>query len=421
MTQFSSGRRLLVSAAVLAFGATAAFAQSVVSARSGTLHYFDGSVTLNDAAVEQHPGKFPVIPDNGVLRTALGRAEILLTPGVFLRLGENSAIRMLDTRLLSTRVEFLEGSAMIESDNADTSVKDSPVTIIYKGYEIQPVKFGLFEISSDSVRVYKGQATVAAGGNRVVVKDGRQLPFSVALLTEKLDEKNVDDLYLWTRDRSSNLSAANMASARSVAGSVSGFGANGVMMGNNNWLASGVGGGAWYYNPFLGMYTFMPRYGTVWSPFGYGYFSPSTIYSYYSPDRYYWNGGGTARNAVSTGVPMTNIGTSGVAASQVARLGAGLNTHPTLSSPIRPADVSMGSGFRGMDPMNSGGNFGGGGMYGAQSAGAGRGFDNGAVSGRFGGNASAGTPATATPAPAPVSAPPAGPPAGGGPGGVRGR
>jgi len=406
----------------LAAASVSAYAQSVISAKSGTLHYFDGAVTINDKVVEQKAGRFVQMADNSVLRTDLGRAEILLTPGVFLRVGEKSAIKMLDTRLSSTRVELLEGSAIVESDDAETSTKDPVTTIIYKGYEIQPVKLGLFEIttSPEQLRVFKGQASVSAGSQRVTVKDGRQMPVSAALMTEKFDEKNVDDLYLWTRDRSAHLSAANMASARTMATQGSGMYGGGGMSAMSAAMA-GYGGfsGRWYYNSYLGMYTYLPSNGVSWSPFGYGYFSPGSIYAYYSPDRYYWNGGGSARTGVTTGVPLTNIGTSGVAASQIARAGSGLNTHATLGSPVRSSSMSSGSGFRGIDGFAPSPTFGGGVMYGAQSSGAGRGFDNSAVSGRFGGSASTGA-AMSAPAPAaPVSAPPAG--AGGGPGAPRGR
>ncbi len=406
-----STHRLVVSALAVSVFSTVAFAQSVISAHSGTLHYFDGSVTIDGKAIEQKPGKFNEIKENSILRTELGRAEILLTPGVFLRVGEHTAIKVLDNRLMSTRIEFLEGTAMVESDDPDTSVKDPAVTLIYKEYQIQPVKFGLFEMTSSPslLRVYKGQATVATSTLKVTVKDGRQLPFSAALLSEKFDEKNVDDLYLWTRDRSSHLSAANMASARTVANqSMMGggfFGNGGGYSGFGQYL--GFSGG-WYYNPYLGMYTYLPRNGTVWSPFGYGYFSPGSIYAYYSPDRYYWNGGGSARNGNSGGVPLTNIGTSGVAASQVARFGAGINTHPTMSSPIRSAESpAMNSGFRGAADFG-GGNFGapGNGRFGNVNTSQSSGF-GGAVA--------------SAPAAAPAAAAPAAAPAGGGPGGARGR
>src|SRR5580698_5839344 len=92
-------------------------AQSVTSAHSGTLHYFEGDVAIDGAQVQSKVGRFSEIKEQSVLRTAQGRAEVLLTPGVFLRVGENSAIKMLDNRLISTRVELLSGTAMVESDD----------------------------------------------------------------------------------------------------------------------------------------------------------------------------------------------------------------------------------------------------------------------------------------------------------------
>ena len=82
--------------------------------------------------------------NKGVLRTGQGRAEVLLTPGVFLRIGENSAIKLLDNRLVSTRVEILSGTVIVESDDPQMSIKDSPVALIYKDYEIRMVKHGLW-------------------------------------------------------------------------------------------------------------------------------------------------------------------------------------------------------------------------------------------------------------------------------------
>jgi hypothetical protein len=349
--------RIASAVALLSLTAAVASAQSVVSAHSGTLHYFDGAVTIDGVRVESKVGKFSEMKEKSVLRTGQGRAEILLTPGVFLRVGENTEIKMLDNRLMSTRVEIVSGSAMVESDDPELSVKNPAVTILYKDYEIQPVKFGIFEITSEpsQLRVFKGQAAVQAGTNRATINEGRLMPVSAALVSEKFDEKQADDLYLWARDRSAYLSAANMSSARSLA-TASGLGYGYAGLGNAT--IGGLGprngfSGNWYYNSFLNMYTYMPYGGTLWSPFGYGYFSPYTIYSYYSPYNYYWYGGGGSRASASTGVPLTNIGTSSLAASQISRTGSGINTHPTLSSPVRSFGSSASptnsaaSGYRG--------------------------------------------------------------------------
>jgi hypothetical protein len=292
-------------------------AQMVTSAHSGTLHYFDGAVAIDGAPVQQQNARFQEIKENSVLSTTQGRAEVLLTPGVFLRIGENSSVKMLDNRLISTRVEILSGNAIVESDDPQMDVKNSPVTIVYKDYEIHSLKQGLFEIAADgaSMKVYKGDAVVSVIGasltDRATVREGHQLTFSVALLTEKFNDKVGDDLYLWARDRSQAISAANMSSARTLNpnGFGSGYGYGGGYGGYSPYgYGSGVGNftSGWYFNPWLDMYTFVPGAGAYWNAFGYGFFSPSTIYAFYSPSSY-WYGGGGSRGAGPLGWSLGNI------------------------------------------------------------------------------------------------------------------
>src|SRR5580704_4986252 len=84
------------SAAFTAFTAfvSVAHAQSVISTHSGVIHFFEGAVYLDDQALEPHLARFPSMADGSELRTGEGRAEVLLTPGVFLRMDARSAIRM---------------------------------------------------------------------------------------------------------------------------------------------------------------------------------------------------------------------------------------------------------------------------------------------------------------------------------------
>lgn len=81
-------RRVLAITAFAALSGFAAFAQSVVSTHSGVLHVSEGAVFTDDQPVNQKYGTFPDIKEKSVLRTEMGRAEILLTPGVFLRVGK---------------------------------------------------------------------------------------------------------------------------------------------------------------------------------------------------------------------------------------------------------------------------------------------------------------------------------------------
>jgi hypothetical protein len=257
-------------------------------------------------------------------------------------------------------VELMEGNAAMEADNEQMTTKDSPVTLLYKDYSIRMTKAGLVEIGTDPalLKVFKGAADVTTADSRTTVKEGRQLPFSAALLTEKFDDKIGDDLYLWSRDRSQSLSAASMASARYLntpgSGYVSGYGS-----GYGYGYGSGFGYGSlgswnsgWFFNPYLGTYTFVPGGGNVFlNAFGYGFFSPGSIPYFYSPTNY-WYGGGGARGT-TIGRPVSGISniTSATAAPLNTLRGAGISSAPALGSPVRGGGVvSAGSGMPNRGP-----------------------------------------------------------------------
>src|SRR5436305_11687241 len=96
---------VLSTLASVALLAVPAAAQSVIAARSGVVHYLEGAVYFGDQTLEPQLGTFPMIPEDSVIRTEQGRAEILLTPGVFLRIGDNTAVRLLTSDLEDTRLE----------------------------------------------------------------------------------------------------------------------------------------------------------------------------------------------------------------------------------------------------------------------------------------------------------------------------
>ena len=313
-------RRLVSGTALMALALSSAAlcsAQSITSAHSGTVHYLDGDVSIEGVPLQAKAGRFAEVKENEVLRTGQGRAEVLLTPGVFLRVGENSSIQMLDNRLASTRVEVLSGNVMVESDDAQMSIKNSPVTVVYGSYQVRMVKHGLVEISSDpsQMKVFKGEAEVTTASSRAIVKDGQLMPFAAGLVTEKFDAKAADDLYLWARDRSQSLSAANMSSARSLNAS------------------SGSWNGGWYFNPYMSMFTYVPANGMQASPFGFGFFSPGLIYDYYNPQYYSYGGNAYSR-------PITSAGLN-----SPVRVGAGGGVSgrmPQLGSPVREGIAAPG-------------------------------------------------------------------------------
>jgi hypothetical protein len=258
-----------------------ACAQYVISAHAGVVQYVEGRAYLNDQVIEPKFGQFPDIKENQEFRTEEGRAEILLTPGVFLRLGENSAIRMLSTRLTDTKVEVLSGSAVVECNDVP---KDNSIQAIYKGNAIRFEKQGLYRIDTEParLRVYEGEAVATDSSGQLTLKGGKETNLSGVLLAEGFDRKDQDSLYSWSDRRAAYVAQANIVSA-STANSSGSYG--GFNLVGSNWFGfNGVQGygppsflGDWMFNPMFGMYTYMPYSGFGYSPFGYTYYSPSTV------------------------------------------------------------------------------------------------------------------------------------------------
>jgi hypothetical protein len=270
--------------AVLVLTAGAANAQSVISAKSGVLHYIEGEVMLDGANVEMKTSIFPDIKQGQVLETGEGRAEVLLTPGVFLRLSENSSFRLVSNRLTDTRVEALSGSILVEHGEI---YKDAQVTLIFKDRSITFVKSGLYRLDADNgtFRVYQGEARINDSGQTVTAKQAREIALNApVLLANKFDTKTGDEFYRWASRRASYLALANISGAKALRDS-------------GMRLTSGT----WYLNPWFGMYTYVP-FGSYFSPFGYHFWNPSRVLQFYQPGYFYGGGrGGSSASAGNTG------------------------------------------------------------------------------------------------------------------------
>src|ERR1700761_4494602 len=83
------------------------------SALPGTLNYVEGQVNIGQDTVNADAVGTALRPDE-TLETGNGKAEILLTPGVFLRVDDNSAVRMISPSITNTAVELQQGRAMVE-------------------------------------------------------------------------------------------------------------------------------------------------------------------------------------------------------------------------------------------------------------------------------------------------------------------
>ena len=94
------------------------YAQSVVSARAGLINYSEGAVFADNQPVVQKSGRYANLKQGSELFTEDGRAEVLVTPSGYLRVGESSAVRMVSTDLSDPQVELLNGSVIFDSGNS---------------------------------------------------------------------------------------------------------------------------------------------------------------------------------------------------------------------------------------------------------------------------------------------------------------
>jgi hypothetical protein len=374
------------------------FAQQVISAKSGLLSYVEGNVTLNGEPADFSGVHFSDVKENSVVRTADGRAEVLLTPGVVLRMGENTSLRMISNRLVDTRLELLTGSAVVE---ADQIAKDTSVTIVCKDGVVTLPKAGLYRFDTEpaQIKVFKGDADVELGGASQVVSGGHLLALSngSTATVAKFDVEDTDSLDRWSHRRGSYLAMANASAANSLVSSGGGSGIYGLGgyglrgYGLAGWGLAGCSS-AWAYNMYYNMMTYMPCYGSLWSPYGYRFWSPYTIYRYngFAPPIY---GGGAGRTGTSSSgsaslarpvatasnranSPAPSLGTSRGAFSSGAGAGRVGGTTSAISNASSGGFAGGGGGFSG-----GGGGFSGGGHAGGAGASAGGGGGGGGHAG----------------------------------------
>jgi hypothetical protein len=207
-----------------------------------------------------------------LLATGEGRVELLLTPGVFLRLTDNSSVRMISNVLADTRLEVVTGSALIEVGEL---LEHNAISFEAAERHIALAKKGLYRItaSPSRLRVYDGQAQITGGSETLTAKKSHEIDLDTAKLVDaKFDTKDTDSFYRWSARRAEYVATANVISAR---------------VASNSDYRSGFtsGASAWSWNPYFGMYTFLPRNGIYWSPFGSPFYSPGVITGIYIPHR----------------------------------------------------------------------------------------------------------------------------------------
>ena len=86
------------------------------TAMPGTLNYVEGQASIGNQTLDSHAVGNIDLQNGQILETGNGKAEILLVPGVYLRLGSNSSVKMISNSLTNTQMAVRRGEAMVEVD-----------------------------------------------------------------------------------------------------------------------------------------------------------------------------------------------------------------------------------------------------------------------------------------------------------------
>jgi hypothetical protein len=311
----------------------------VISARAGGVNAVTGRATLRshgNSEWQQLTIKEDLETGDIVRTDRDGRVEMLLNPGSYLRVGENSEFELADNSLDNLEVRLTRGTAIVEVTGADDeelfigiTTPHTHLSIIRRGlYRVTVVPGDATELIVRKGRVMLNDShTKVKGGNKVIFSRGS---FSVAQL-HKADKDGVDSIETWSKDRAQVLAKANSRiSERTLNSFASSF--------RNDWSFSGLSGrsGFWLFDRDFGFYTFLP--------FSYGWGSPYGRYYasyFYGYPGYYGRGFGLGRDVPIAGsyIPGSAPGNSAPASTPMSSFpGRPLSDSP-MSSHGKP-DVS---------------------------------------------------------------------------------
>jgi len=281
----------------------------VISARAGGVNAVTGKIGV-------HPRGSTVwepltIKDNleggDVVKTGLdGRVEILLNPGSYMRVAENSEFELTSNSLDNLEVRLIRGTAIVEATGAEDTellinitTPHAKMAIIGRGlYRVNVVPGDLTEVIVRKGRLLLSDPDAQIKAGKKLIFSGNS--YSVAKLTDA-EKKDVDNFDSWSKDRSQTVAKANQSlTGRDRRLLRSGF--------SDDWARrfSPRMGGIWFFDPLYSCYSFMPFYAGWGSPYGSSY--PFSFH------RYYWwevrnSLWGTQRGYFPS---IGNIGSSGV-------------------------------------------------------------------------------------------------------------
>jgi hypothetical protein len=265
---------------VILASSSLAFAQNRerfgISAKAGGVNVVVGHVMV--ARKDQDPqllsSKDNLTAGEVVTTGSTGNAEILLNPGSYLRLAENSEFKFEDISLDHLQLRLAKGSAIIEATGVADMDLGIKISTPHANFSI--MRSGIYRINvqpdSSELAVRKGRGSF--GPNKTdIVKGGNTITIGRGFSAQGKLPKEKDAFEVWSKQRAEFLAKANeKLSQRTLNGYLSSFN------GWDSWFWGPRRFGLWTFNASFGCYTFLPFYYGWSSPYGHWYGS------------YYWRG-----------------------------------------------------------------------------------------------------------------------------------
>lgn len=247
-----------------------------ISATAGGVNAVSGRVTVtrNGQSPQLLNNQDNLASGDVVSSGAQSQAEILLNPGSYFRLAENSEFTLIDSSLNNLQVKINRGSAIIEATGTD--YVELRIGIVIGQEQVMIVRRGIYRITAqpNSTELLVRKGRVVVGNAQQVVKGGRVITFANgSFLTTKLGKSQPDQFESWSKERGKTLARANERLSSRVV--------NGYLAANNfGWSMSYGRSGFWTFSPFLRCYTFLPFFDGWSSPYGSFYGSLWPRYEY---------------------------------------------------------------------------------------------------------------------------------------------
>jgi hypothetical protein len=240
--------------------------RSAGSALPGTVNYIEGQVAIGGHSLNSQAVGSAELQAGQSLTTREGKAELLLTPGVFLRVDDHSSVQMVSPSLTRTEARLVKGQAMVEVEQIHRA---NDLLVAQNGATTRLLKKGLydFDAARHQVRVFQGQAQVREGDQQVKLGGSHEVTLNTSgkLKSRKFDKKAYEgDLYRFSKLRSDYLAEASANAAPQYV--------------YDGWYGPGWYGPGWYWDSWFDGYTFIPGAGILYSPFGWGFYSPLALY-----------------------------------------------------------------------------------------------------------------------------------------------